>query len=193
MNRCDAIRKTTNAVSFAGLLVFVGLLCPGAAQACCTCADGINCAWGFDSYCCGEYCVSSNKECVCGDHKPVCNMFACDCNSQCGEWPCIQGQNPKCYWIPTCNDSAEAEARFNSIDGNHDGKISLDEASAWTQSLERTWVKKVRDLPENLSAPGINEKEIVRFLLDQIDTNKDGFIQPVEFDKGLAPSAKTGS
>jgi len=203
MNRSHARRKpddlpgAANVVVTMSLLVLVFLLCSGGAQACCTCSSfhGCNPRTSPEKICCGDYCVSASNECVCGNQTPVCNFLGCNCNYQCGEWPCTFRNDRACHWFSTCSDSAaeaqEAQERFNAIDVDHDGKISLDEAWALTQSLGQPWVKRVHKLPEHLSAPNVNEKEILRFLLDQIDTNKDGFIQPVEMDKSLAPSAKT--
>lgn len=203
MNRHDVMCKSddlANVVGFpitAVLLVLAWLLAPGIAQACCSCS-GVGCQLKSGFICCGGYCVSHSSDCVCGAQTPVCNAFGCNCNSQCGSWPCtLTSKVGACSFNPTCPDDAnaqrEAKARFDAIDSNHDGKISLDETRAWTKSLKQPLAKMAHGLPKHLSAPKASEEKILRFLFDQMDTNKDGIIQPGELDKSLAAPAKAGA
>lgn len=144
------------------------------------------------------YCVNSSSQCVCGTppncswNKPcaVCNTFGCNCNVQCGMWSVTSGS--QCVYNPTCN-SAEAktvaQARFDEVDTNHDGKISPDEMAAWLHKQKPSWLKHLdkKSLPANLKATKANEKALFKWAFDQVDSNHDGSIDPAEFDQSLGP------
>ena len=169
----------TRALAVAGALVLAWLLAPSAAQACCT---AVIC----------PYCISSSSNCVCGSQQPVCNVFACNCNRQCGEWT----PNPNtglCYFYPECDTAsaqAEAKARWDEVDTNKDGKVSSDESWAWFDKHKAPVL--ATGLPKDLQKPDTKREDVHRWAFAQVDKNKNGTIEPGEFDSSLA-KASSGS
>jgi hypothetical protein len=153
-----------------GLFAAALLLFAGPASACCT---AIVC----------PYAISSSSQCVAGPNMPVCNVFGCNCNVQCGEFvPLTTGQ---CHFNPTCSTvaaMADTKARFDEIDADHDGKISAAEADAWA-AKQKDWTKTVntKDLK--------GAKDPVKAGFAKADKNHDGSITPAEFDSSLAKPA----
>jgi hypothetical protein len=169
-------------VAAAGMLVLALFALPQPAQACCTATV---CSW----------CSSSSRSCVCGAHTPVCNIFACNCNVQCGEYNVNILHRDHCVFNPTCSSAAAragAQARFDEIDADHDGKVSRDESLVWLQKQKTSWLTRVnnKELPANLR--GAKEEDVFGFEFNQVDANKDGYIQPGELDASLAAPAKKG-
>lgn len=165
------------AVGLSVVVLFVAALTllAGPASACCT---SIIC----------PFCVSSSSNCVCGSQQPVCNIFGCNCNVQCGEW--TPNNNGLCYFYPTCDTSAarnSAQARFDEVDANHDGKISQDEAAAWA-AKQKDWDKNVKS---KVKAAGKTQKDTVKAGFGLADKNHDGAVTPDEFDSGLAGAKST--
>lgn len=163
----------------AGMFVASLVLFAGPAGACCT---AVVC----------PYCVSSSSQCVCGPQHPVCNVFACNCNVQCGMWT-PDFNTGLCYFSPTCDGAAAARAqeRFKEIDANNDGKISHDEAWAWVvKKRGESWLTGFAkgELPAQTKAT--DEKATFRFAFDKVDTDHDGSISPGEMDASLAPKKK---
>jgi hypothetical protein len=153
-----------------GLFAAALLLSAGPASACCT---AIVC----------PYAVSSSSQCVGGPNMPVCNVFGCNCNVQCGEFAALT--TGQCHFNPTCSTTAamaDTKARFDEIDADHDGKISAAEAEAWA-AKQKDWAKTVntKDLK--------GAKDPVKAGFAKADKNHDGSITPAEFDSSLAKPA----
>jgi EF hand domain-containing protein len=157
-----------------GLVTAALILLAGPASACCT---AVIC----------PFAVSSSSQCVGGPNMPVCNVFGCNCNVQCGEFtPLTTGQ---CKFYPTCSTAAamaDTKARFDEIDTNHDGKISAAEADAW--------VAKQKDWDKNVNMKGLKgaktPQDAMKAAFTKADKNHDGSITPAEFDSSLAPAKK---
>lgn len=111
--------------------------------------------------CCGSIDggICSDGTCgtpCCGEGS--CNIFCCNCDGGCRSG-CVTCVLP----------SASAIDRFRSVDENKDNKISLIEL--------QNWLKKAKKKIDSKGA----ESEFAK-----VDVNKDGFIQPGEFDKAIA-------
>jgi hypothetical protein len=170
--------KLYSVVGKAILVLAALVLLPGMAAACCS-----------STLC--PTCVSSSNNCVCGNQMPVCNIFACNCNNQCGAF--TYATNNLCYFSTPCDSSAakaDAQARFNEVDANKDGKISQDETWAWSQKQTRSLVANKSELPQNLTAAGAKAQDTVTFGFKKADANGDGSITPAEFDSSLGTPAK---
>jgi hypothetical protein len=156
------------------LLVVVALvLLPGMAAACCS-----------STLC--PACVSSSNNCVCGNQMPVCNVFTCNCNNKCGAF--TYGTNNLCYFSTPCDSAAakaDAQARFNEVDANKDGKISQDETWAWSQKQTRPLVA-IKSETKSITKP----EDTVAHGFKKADANGDGSITPAEFDSSLGTPAK---
>ena len=113
----------------------------------------------------------------------ACNIFCCNCEGpcstsgwDCNKWPLesVGCKKPKSGYkadpgVKITKVSKEsASARYSSIDANHDGGISLDEAM--------TWVKK--------SGSDLSEEKIKEGF-KAMDKNGDGKIDKGEFDPSL--------
>lgn len=147
-----------------------------AAEACCT---ALPC----------PYCVSSSNNCVCAAQTPVCNLAGCNCNKQCGEWS-VQLSPAKCIFNPTCS-TADAQARFDSIDANHNGKISKDELTAYL-AAQPDWLKNTnrKSFPSKLRGADAKHAAVVAYGFKKMDKNGNGAVSPAEFDSGLATKTK---
>jgi hypothetical protein len=167
MNRSFAVGKifSFRALGMAAFLLAALVLFAGPASACCT---AVVC----------PFAVSSSSNCVGGPNTPVCNVFGCNCNTQCGEYAYVVPNS--CSFYPTCDSAAarsSAQARFDEIDTNHDGKVSLAELQAWAPN-QKDWAKNVKsgkDLKAGFS---------------KTDKNRDGTVTAAEFDVSLAPAKK---
>lgn len=160
------------------LVVAALVLLPGMAAACCS-----------STLC--PTCVSSSSSCVCGNQMPVCNVFACNCNNQCGAF--TASTDGYCYFSSPCDSAAakaDAQARFNEVDGNKDGKISQDETWAWSQKQRRSLVANQSELPKELTAAGSKPEDGVAFGFKKADGDGDGWITPAEFDSSLGEAKK---
>lgn len=168
-----------NSVMGRALLVLTALVVlPAIATACCT---AVVCA----------YCISSSSNCVCGSQMPVCNVFGCNCNNQCGAF--TAGTNLQCYFSPSCDSAeakADAKARFDEVDGNKDGAISKDEAWAWAQKQKNPLKVNESDLPENLRSSSASQQDIAGAGFALADADKNGTISPAEFDSSLGGAQK---
>lgn len=165
--------KLDSVIGRALLVVAALVLLPGIAAACCS------------SVLC-PVCVSSSSSCVCGSQMPVCNVFSCNCNNQCGAF--TYATNNLCYFSTPCDSDAakaDARARFNEVDADKDGKISRDETWAWVQKQNRAMVASRGELPQNLTAAGAKPEDTVAFGFKKADANGDGSISPAEFDSSL--------
>lgn len=174
MKRFLDVRFGFGAVLFLAALV----LLPGSAAACCT---AVVC----------PFCVNSSSSCVCGSNQPVCNVFGCNCNNQCGAYSF--NNNGLCYFYTPCDAASAkegAQARFNQVDTNKDGKISKDEAWVWAQAQKRPLIANKSELPANLTAPGAKPQDVVSYGFKNADTNGDGSITPAEFDSSLGTAKK---
>lgn len=126
----------------------------------------------------------------CGFGK--CNIFCCNCDSV-----TISGRRFVCRPSDTCNFSLQAAIKtvqdlikagkqikkgraitdihtnnkFNSIDSNLDGLISLEETIGY---FNKTNPSEVR-----------NGLEVIKIKFNEMDQNKDGFLQSEEFDENL--------
>jgi EF-hand domain pair len=146
-----------------GLFAAALLLLAGPVSACCT---AIIC----------PYAISSSSQCVGGPNMPVCNVFGCNCNLQCGMYtPDTTG---KCHFSTPCT-SDSAQARFDEIDTDHNGKISAAELEAWGA--------KQKDLAKNVKSKDL--KASLKSGFAKADKNHDGAITPDEFDSSLAKAA----
>jgi Ca2+-binding EF-hand superfamily protein len=156
------------------LFVAALVLLAGPASACCT---AVVC----------PYAISSSSQCVGGPNMPVCNTFGCNCNTQCGMYTATT--NLTCVFSGTCSsDAANApQARFDEIDADHDGKISLAEADAWA-GKQKDWTKNVKT--KDLKGAGKDEAGIVKAGFAKADKNHDGSITPAEFDSSLGSAPK---
>ncbi|HWM91328.1 MAG TPA: hypothetical protein VN493_11220 [Thermoanaerobaculia bacterium] len=162
----------------AGLFVAALILLPGMAAACCT---AVVC----------PYCISSSNNCVCGNQMPVCNTFGCNCNNQCGAF--TAGTDLKCYFSTPCDSAAakaDAQARFDEVDGNKDGKITKDEAWVWTQKQKNPLNVNKSDLPAGLQGKDAKQQDIAGAAFDKADADGNGTVSPAEFDSSLAPATK---
>lgn len=125
-----------------------------------------------------------------------CNIFCCNCDPV-----TISGRRLVCRPADTCKFSLQeainavkdrikdgkdiydtikgkrditninTNNKFNSIDTDSDDKISLQETLAY--------------LKKSNSSLGANDLETIKSSFDSLDKNKDGFLQPEEFDKSL--------
>jgi EF hand domain-containing protein len=146
-----------------GLFAAALLLLAGPASACCT---AIVC----------NYAISSSNNCVGGPNTPVCNVAGCNCNVQCGMY--TFSTNLQCHFSTPC-ESNDAQARFDEIDADHDGKISAAELDAWGA--------KQKDLAKNVKSKDL--KATLKSGFAKADKNHDGSITPAEFDSSLAKPA----
>jgi Ca2+-binding EF-hand superfamily protein len=160
-------RKVAVTLGVFGLFAAALLLSAGPASACCT---AVLC----------PYAVSSSSQCVGGTNMPVCNIAGCNCNVQCGmyTWDTTGG----CHFSTTCSLEAanDAKARFDEIDADHNGKISLAELDAWGA--------KQKDLAKNMKAKDL--KASLKSGFAKADKNHDGSITPAELDDSLGAPAK---
>ena len=157
------------------LLVLAALvLLPGTAAACCT---AVVC----------PSCISSSSGCICGSEMPVCNVFGCNCNNECGAF--AAGTDLKCYFSSPC-DSAGARARFDEVDGNKDGEISRDEAWTWAQKQKNPLKMNENDLPDSLRSGSASQQDIAGTGFSLADTDRNGTISPAEFDSSLGAAQK---
>jgi len=151
-----------------------------AAQACCTVI-----------YC--PFQISSSTECDL-PRTPVCNVWGCNCNIQCGENTLTTGDS--CLFQPECTADdaarAQAQARFDEVDASHNGTISSDEATAWAEK-QPDFLKKVNRsaLPEALQGDDVAISEVVAYAFPLADRDGDGNIAPGEFDVSLQREAKS--
>jgi hypothetical protein len=150
-----------------GLFAAALLLSAGPASACCT---AVVC----------PFAISSSSQCVGGPNMPVCNVFGCNCNEQCGMY--TWSTDNTCHFSPTCSLDAsnDAKARFDAIDADHNGKISLAELD--------TWAAKQKDLAKNVKAKDL--KASMKAGFGKADKDHDGAITPAEFDASLGAPAK---
>lgn len=153
-------------------------------------------AWGFAavpaSACCTVvlcyFCEGSNAGCLgCGSRQPACNMAGCNCDNLCGRKTV---EDFSCVLVTPCESSdarRQAQARFDEIDTSHDGKISPDEMETWLHKQKTSWLERIakKSLPANLEATKANEKALLKWAFDQVDTDHDGFIEPAELDSSL--------
>jgi len=155
--------KVTVVLGAFGLFAAALLLSAGAASACCT---AIVC----------PYAISSSSKCVGGPNMPVCNVAGCNCNLPCGMY--TASTDLKCHFSTPC-DSSDAQARFDEIDTDHNGKISAAELD--------TWAAKQKDLAKNVKSKDL--KATVKSGFAKADKNHDGAITPDEFDSSLGKPA----
>lgn len=155
------------------------LLFAPAAQACCT---SIIC----------PFAVSSSSGCVGGPDMPVCNVFGCNCNVQCGMY--TPNTTGTCTFSSPCNGGdaqARAQERFDSVDSNGDGAISNSEVASWMEG-QKDFLKNANreKLPANLRGDNVTISDIAAYAVDKADTNKNGTVEPGEFDETLAKGRK---
>ncbi|MFY9822223.1 MAG: hypothetical protein WAM82_12650 [Thermoanaerobaculia bacterium] len=114
-------------------------------------------------------CCSNNGsgECKDGTHAACCatgscNVFCCNCDGTCRTGPCMAS--------PDAVASAATIDRFNSIDLDKSGGISLKEFEVWANHAGRYF----------------ESSEDLKKAFEKLDSNKNGIIDPGEFDKSLA-------
>lgn len=115
-------------------------------------------------------CCSSNGG-ICGDCSQgtpccatgSCNIFCCNCDGTCRSGPC-----DACPPAATAETSRITRARFDAIDKDDDQSISWQETKKWAG---RALQMKESELRRRFTA---------------VDKNRNGSIEPSEFDSSLA-------
>jgi hypothetical protein len=170
--------------------------CSGYIQ-CRTCPIGTPGCNGFTTYCgdCSFWVTGlfGGKCCSSVNQTWSCNIFCCNC-----DYPCIEDTSEFC--APNCgplqntctctksagtkspvpNSTPEAlakrlqadKARFDSIDTDHDGRISKAEAG--------------KSLFKDPEQPTTEERTQLDTQFDKLDADKSGFLEVAEFDRDLA-------
>lgn len=138
------------------------------------------------------FAVSSSSGCVGGPNTPVCNVFGCNCNVQCGQnTPTTAGI---CAFSTPCDGGdalARAQERFDKVDTNDDGAIDQSEVTAWAEA-QQDFLKNInrKSLPENLQGDDVAIGDFVAHVFRQADKDKNGTIEPGEFDETLRRGRK---
>jgi hypothetical protein len=153
----------------------VFLFAPGNAAAQCEAN-----AWG--------YCADCTSGTPCCGYGP-CNVFCGNCDGGCRRPPSGGNGDPSCGTLtgnaltealratsaaPAAPSEAQAwRAKFDTIDKNHNGTVSLAETQAWAKTAKK----------------GMTHKQ-VREGFKKADANGNGKIEPGEVDRSLADAPK---
>jgi Ca2+-binding EF-hand superfamily protein len=98
--------------------------------------------------------------------------------------------------VPTVQELQQAYDMLRKFDKNHDGKIDAKEVVAFRKQRQKERLDMIiKDLDKDRD--GKISKSEARGLLaddfDQLDTNKDGFIDRQELEKACTPAAGAGA
>lgn len=163
--------------------VFLSLmLAPSALLACCTNLTCMHCISGSTD--CDGGCPAYSS-CI-STWTPTCNTVGCNCNNTGPTCQCGTPGPALCESVNCCSDDSAAIARerFAEVDANGDGRVSLEETGGWLlKRFGKSWLDRV-DRADVAAMK--REDKILQLIFDRMDTDKDKYVSPGEFDNTLA-------